>query len=168
MWWKTTERAAPRRQSPIFDHCVDTVSLYWRAPCSVWPVVLLKSIPISSFGQFLLEKYFLNSPKIQQIFGLLLKEKCVAKNFQKSPNLVALTMLPHTVSFLWFGHGPCRTTWEHLLNILRLLLLLLSSVTRFGEISPLWRNITRLWQFFDSLFLFWQNVKPTLANLLHY
>ena len=30
------------------------------------------------------------------------------------------------------------------------------SVTRFGEILPLWQKFTSLWQFFDSLFLFWQ------------
>ena len=31
----------------------------------------------------------------------------------------------------------------------------LSSVTRFGEISPLWQNFTSLWQIVDSLFLIW-------------
>ena len=38
------------------------------------------------------------------------------------------------------------------------------SVTIFGEISPPWEKFTSLWQFFDSLFLIWQNVEPTLAN----
>ena len=38
---------------------------------------------------------------------------------------------------------------------------LTTSVTSFGEILP-------LWQFFDRLFLIWQNVILTLANLLHY
>ena len=32
------------------------------------------------------------------------------------------------------------------------------SVTRFGEISP-------LWQIFDSLFQIWKNAEATLANL---
>ena len=27
------------------------------------------------------------------------------------------------------------------------------SVTRFGEISPLWKTLTSLWQIFDSLFV---------------
>ena len=34
-------------------------------------------------------------------------------------------------------------------------------MTRFGKISAFWHN-------FDGLFLIWQNVEPTLANLLHY
>ena len=41
------------------------------------------------------------------------------------------------------------------------------SVTRFGEISPLWRQFTSLWQIVDGLFLILQNVNPILANLLH-
>ena len=35
-----------------------------------------------------------------------------------------------------------------------------ANVTRFGEISL-------LWQFFNGLFLIWQNTVPTLANLWH-
>ena len=42
------------------------------------------------------------------------------------------------------------------------------SVTRFGEISPLWQKFTSLWQFLDSLFLIWQNAEPTLVNFGHY
>ena len=44
----------------------------------------------------------------------------------------------------------------------------LSSVTRFGENSPLWQYFTSLWQLLGGLFLIWQNNKSTLANLLHY
>ena len=40
----------------------------------------------------------------------------------------------------------------------------LTSVTRFGEIAPLWQNFTSLWQIFDTLFLIWQNVEPTLVH----
>ena len=43
------------------------------------------------------------------------------------------------------------------------------------QCDQIWRNftalakiITSLWQFFDSLFLMWQNAVSTLANLLHY
>ena len=43
-----------------------------------------------------------------------------------------------------------------------------TSVTIFGEISPLWQNFTSLWQLFGGLFLIWQNSQPTLVNLLHY
>ena len=43
-----------------------------------------------------------------------------------------------------------------------------SSVTRLGEISPLWQKFTSLWQIFDCLFLIWLNAEPTLANLWHY
>ena len=32
---------------------------------------------------------------------------------------------------------------------------MMGSVTRFGEISPLWQKLTSLWQIFDSLFLSW-------------
>ena len=37
------------------------------------------------------------------------------------------------------------------------------SVTRFGEISPLWQNLRCLWQIFEGLFDFWHSLKPTLA-----
>ena len=40
------------------------------------------------------------------------------------------------------------------------------SVSRFGEISPLWRNFLSLWQFFEGLFYIQQNCKPTLANAI--
>ena len=43
-----------------------------------------------------------------------------------------------------------------------------SSVTRSGEISPLWQKFTSLWQSFDSSFIIWQNTELTLANLWHY
>ena len=39
------------------------------------------------------------------------------------------------------------------------------SVTRFGEISPLWQKFTNLWQIFDGLFFTWQIADPTFSNL---
>ena len=45
---------------------------------------------------------------------------------------------------------------------------LTASVTRFDKISLLWQNCTSIWYFFHSLFLMWQNVETTLANLLHF
>ena len=42
------------------------------------------------------------------------------------------------------------------------------SVTRFGEISPLWQKFSSAWPIFDGLSLICQNSKPTLANLFHY
>ena len=39
-----------------------------------------------------------------------------------------------------------------------------SSVTRFGEISPLWRFLKRLRHFSESLFAIWQNFEPPLAK----
>ena len=38
-----------------------------------------------------------------------------------------------------------------------------TSVTRFGEISPLWQNFKILWQFLWGSFRIWKN-EPTLAN----
>ena len=43
-----------------------------------------------------------------------------------------------------------------------------TSVTRFGQISPLWQKFTSPWQFFDGLFLVWQIDDSTWANLWHY
>ena len=37
----------------------------------------------------------------------------------------------------------------------------LCSVTRFGEILPLWQKFTSLWQIFDRSFLIWQNTELT-------
>ena len=42
---------------------------------------------------------------------------------------------------------------------------ILSSVTRFGEISPLGQKITSLWEILEGLFLIWQNAEHTLENL---
>ena len=39
-----------------------------------------------------------------------------------------------------------------------------SSVTRCGEISPLWQNIKKFLCLY--LFIIWQNAQPTLGNLL--
>ena len=40
-----------------------------------------------------------------------------------------------------------------------------SSVTRFGEITPLWHNYKRFGQFFEALFSIWHNFDPTLAKI---
>ena len=40
------------------------------------------------------------------------------------------------------------------------------SVTRFGEISPIWQNELRLWQNFDGLISNWQIFESTLAKFL--
>ena len=42
------------------------------------------------------------------------------------------------------------------------------SVTRSGEIPPLWQKFKTLWQFFVGLVIVGQNFKPTLANLSYY
>ena len=47
------------------------------------------------------------------------------------------------------------------------LLLLPSSVTRFGETSPPWLSLKCFRQFVEGLFAIWQNLKPTEGkNLL--
>ena len=38
------------------------------------------------------------------------------------------------------------------------------NATRFGEISPLWRVFSYLWQFFECFFHICQNFEPTLAT----
>ena len=40
------------------------------------------------------------------------------------------------------------------------------SVTRFGEISPLRRNIKQLWQILKAPLSIWKNFEHTLANFL--
>ena len=40
-----------------------------------------------------------------------------------------------------------------------------SSVTRFGEMTPLWQIFKALWQNFDGLVSVEQNFEPHLANL---
>ena len=41
----------------------------------------------------------------------------------------------------------------------------LASVTRFGEISPLWRNVKHLAIFWRYLCSIWQNFKSTFAKI---
>ena len=43
-----------------------------------------------------------------------------------------------------------------------------ASVTRFGEIPPLWQKFIILRQFLEGLVGVGQNLKPTLVNLLNY
>ena len=43
---------------------------------------------------------------------------------------------------------------------------LTSSVTRFGEILPLWLKFSSLWPFLEVLFRIWQNVEHTLGIFL--
>ena len=40
-----------------------------------------------------------------------------------------------------------------------------TSVTRFGEISPLWQEKLSLWQYLEGLLSLWQNFEPTLVNV---
>ena len=40
-----------------------------------------------------------------------------------------------------------------------------TSVTRFGEISPLWHNVKTLWPFWKCSFSIWPNFELNLANL---
>ena len=49
---------------------------------------------------------------------------------------------------------------------LKVTLLMLTSVTRFGEISLLWQNIIGVWHFLDSLLGIWLNCEPTLVDFL--
>ena len=41
------------------------------------------------------------------------------------------------------------------------------SVTRFGEILPLWHKLKCLWQFFEGLFSIWQKLPLTLVNFVY-
>ena len=40
------------------------------------------------------------------------------------------------------------------------------SVTRFGEISPLWRCVVKLWPFWKCSFTIWHNVEVNVANFI--
>ena len=42
----------------------------------------------------------------------------------------------------------------------------MGSVTKFGEISPLWQHFMNLCQMFVGLFIVLQMFEPTLAKLL--
>ena len=41
-----------------------------------------------------------------------------------------------------------------------------TSVTRFGEILPLWQNFDSLLQCFVGLFIIWHNFDPTLNKII--
>ena len=64
-------------------------------------------------------------------------------------------------------HGDLNqvsTNYHETSNLNRQQILMQStSVTRFGEISPLWQTFLSLWLFSDGLFSIWQTFKPTLA-----
>ena len=44
---------------------------------------------------------------------------------------------------------------------------MMTNVTKFGKIWPLWQKFTSLWQIFDGLFVIWQNAEPTVEKLYH-
>ena len=41
-----------------------------------------------------------------------------------------------------------------------------NSVTRFGEVSPLWHDFRKLWSFWKGSFGIWQNFELTLVNFI--
>ena len=43
---------------------------------------------------------------------------------------------------------------------------LICTVTRFGEISPLWPNLKSFGQLIESLFSIWQTFEPGLTNFV--
>ena len=103
---------------------------------AVWPDVEIKSSPnflidaqkLATSGFYLKSDTFVCCPKINKIFGLLLKEYL----FQKSTNLVTLAV--------WMGPLHLRRgMWSRDT----------CSVTRFGGFSPLWQSFKSL------LTIFW-------------
>ena len=44
----------------------------------------------------------------------------------------------------------------------------MTSVTRFGEISPLWQHLMTLCQMVEGLISVWQNFEPTVAKMLYF
>ena len=76
-----------------------------------------------------------------------------------TPNIVHLTTLVHSFIFTQTTFLPLSHSSFCCLS---------SSVTRFGEISTFWQKCASLWQFFNSLFLIWQNDGPTLAIFEYY
>ena len=56
----------------------------------------------------------------------------------------------------------------HNLRLMAIIITLKSSVTRFGEMTPLWQIFKALGQNFDGLVSVEQNFEPHLANLLYY
>ena len=46
-------------------------------------------------------------------------------------------------------------------------IIVVASVTRFGEISPLWQTLKCLWQFYEGSFSTWQKLLPTSTNFVY-
>ena len=65
--------------------------------------------------------------------------------------LVAVKTTTHTT----FSYG-----WPSPIKVL-------FSVTRFGEILPLWHNFKSIGQIFEGLFSIWQNVDHTVAKMCY-
>ena len=69
-------------------------------------------------------------------------------------NDVSLILLPTSVCINLLSRVVPCVGWE-------------SSVTRFGEISPLWHNFKNLWDIFEGLFCAWENVDPGVAKMFY-
>ena len=98
------------------------------------------------------------------------ERKLVAKIFQKSP------IWSHCGLIIFYSSHPKRRSrgvhlkrfssiWSVLIFITQTSVQTsVTSVTRFGDILPLWKNLASQWQYFEALFSFRQISQPTLAN----
>ena len=116
---------------------------------------------------FHLGSFHLGPPILQaKVAALLLRADvsfpiCISTSNTSPPSLslsqpVSLIKIEKTSLLLFYFLGTNRS------------LFLPSSVTTFGEISPLWQHILQLWQNWDGLVSIWQNFEPTLAKVVCY
>ena len=56
-----------------------------------------------------------------------------------------------------------RPKKQYFVNIIYWRINQICSVTRFGEILPIWQDIKSLWKNFKHLICMWENYEPTLA-----
>ena len=74
----------------------------------------------------------------------------------------------------WMDAAMLETSqkvWNEILKLwqteLDAVVVVVNSVTRFGKISPLWRNFWSLLQFFEGLFRIWHNFEEMLWSFLY-
>ena len=148
--------------STIENSLLGEVSLYnWSPVLQAWIQLLLHHIQIIAYFLLLVKS---NLVKIDSSCTVILLQWWV------SSGSTFPAWCLHQQSFFYSLSAPISHVHFHLISysIFIFLSWLPYSVTRYGEILPLWQKFTSLWQMFNGLYLIWQNTQPTLANLWHY
>ena len=112
--------------------------------------------------------YYFFSSQGDAIEYFILNKKSISSLSLSRLNLFLSFQLPNQ-SIRFYSIIFKLTFYQSAFSYLAISLSLLKfSVTRFGEILPLWHNCKSLGCIFEGSFTIWQNFDPTVAKMFYY